>query len=215
MKKLIRRILGEDFFYNNIAYIRQSISNCETFLDLGCGSASPYIRYLHEAHHKATGVDLYADVSTAYDTIIRDDVMNFVTSLPDNSFDAVTGFDIVEHFEKADAQKLVKHMQRIAKKTVVIVTPNGFWPGMIDGPGQDHLCGFSVQELQDDGFRIYGSGGLALLRSRKHSYMKGFSRSHVTLPFQIFFFNLTQMLARSNPSMAYGLCAIKTIEDDK
>lgn len=157
MKKLIRAALGEEFFYNNIGKIRESISNCETFLDLGCGNASPYLRYLHDkSSHRAIGIDLYAEVSSDYDEIVRKDVLEFISAAPNKSFDAVMGFDIVEHFNKPDAIKLIEQMQRVARKVVIIVTPNGFWPGMIEGPGMDHLCGFSAKEFHEAGFKTWG-----------------------------------------------------------
>lgn len=105
-------------------------------------------------------------------------------------------------------------MQRVARKVVVIVTPNGFWPGMIEGPGMEHLCGISSEEFDKSGFRTWGSGGLGILRSKKHSYLKGV-RYHVTLPFQMLIFNFSQLIAKNNPSLAYGLCAIKNIGDKK
>jgi hypothetical protein len=210
MKILIKRVLGEDFFYNNIKEIRQSVISCKTFLDLGCGSESPYLKYLHKEGNNAIGVDLYADVQPmGYKEIIRKDVLQFIQTLPDNSFDAVTAFDIVEHFHKHDAVMLISEMKRVASKVVVVVTPNGFWPGMLSGPGMEHLCGFSTTELKEAHFKLYGAGGLSFLRSKAHSFLRGFN-SLSTLKFQLFLFNFSQIFAKRLPDMAYGVCAIYT-----
>jgi len=156
IKSVIKNILGDEFFFNNIKEIRCSVVGCETFLDLGCGSESPYLKYIHEDCHKATGVDLYAKVKPGYDEIVRKDILEFIRDVPDKFYDAVLGFDIVEHFDKKDSITLINEMQRVAAKVVVIVTPNGFWPGMLTGHGQDHLCGVSHKEFEDAGFKVWG-----------------------------------------------------------
>ncbi len=161
LKNRIREFLGEEFFYNNINEIRSAVKDCSSFLDLGCGNNSPYIKYIHKEEHRATGVDLYANVSGAYREIVRRDVLEYLREVPEKAFDAVLAFDVVEHFEEQVALQLVHEMERVASKTVVIVTPNGFWPGMIDGPGMTHLCGFTAEDFQERGYAVLGGASIS------------------------------------------------------
>ncbi len=212
MKKLVikfaKKILGDNFFYNNISQIKRATAGSQTYLDLGCGSNSPYLKYLHNSGHFVVGVDLYANPS-GYNEIIRRDVMDFVQNVPDDAYDAVLAFDIIEHLSKEDATLLILEMERVARNCVAIVTPNGFWPGMIDGPGMRHICGFNAEEFSDLGYSLYGSGGLAVLRSRKHSFLKGFPYAWM-LPIQVVIFNFSQLISKGRPRLAYGLTAIKS-----
>jgi cyclopropane fatty-acyl-phospholipid synthase-like methyltransferase len=141
LKKLIRKILGKSFFYNNFYEIDSSLEGLTSILDLGCGNNSPYLRYWIKNNHQSIGVHLYANKSSTKNyKLIQKDVIDFVKSQPNKSFDAVLALDIIEHFVKSDALFLIKEIERIAKKKIIIVIPNVFWPGMLSGPGQVHLC---------------------------------------------------------------------------
>jgi len=52
---------------------------------------------------------------------------------------------------------------------------------------------------------------MSFFRSKDHSYLKGFG-TRATLPFQMFIFNFGQLVAKKNPHLAYGVCAIKKID---
>jgi hypothetical protein len=107
--------------------------------------------------------------STKNYKLIQKDVIDFVKSQPNKSFDAVLALDIIEHFVKSDALFLIKEIERIAKKKVIIVTPNGFWPGMLSGPGQVHLCGFAYDEFKKFGYKLWGGWGLHASGQKKIS----------------------------------------------
>ena len=212
LKKLIKKILGKNFFYNGFYEIDSSLEGLTSILDLGCGDNSPYLRYWIKNNHNSIGVDLYANkyFSKNY-KIIQKDVIDFVKLQSDKSFDAVLALDIIEHFEKSDALFLIKEIERIAKKKIIIVTPNGFWPGMLSGPGQTHLCGFTYDEFRKFGYQVWGGGGLACLRSKKNSYLKCLNFKN-TLPLQLIIFNIGNLFVKQKPELAYGLLAIKNIK---
>ena len=212
IKNIIRKILGKNFFYNNFYLIQRELESVNTVLDLGCGNNSPYKRYWLKPNHKSIGVDLYSNEfkSDNY-KIVKSDVLEFLKAQPDKSFDSVLALDIIEHVEKSSALLLKKHMERVAKKNVIIVTPNGYWPGMSNAPGMKHLCGFTYKEFLNDGYKVFGSGGLAILRSRKHSYLKGMGNFKNTLPFQLIIFNLGNLFVKHRPKFSYGITAIKNI----
>ena len=86
----------------------------------------------------------------------------------DGSFDVVVSLDVVEHFEKPDALRVISEMERVCAGSVVVVTPNGFvpQPGTEDEPWQEHRCGFDVAELEALGYDVADLGGPAVLRGR-------------------------------------------------
>lgn len=133
-----------------------------TVLDVGCGLAlksqfiSADIRvgvdihrpYLERIDAKVPYVAVNADV---------DDLPNLF--LP-KSFDLVLVLDIVEHFEKDDALRLIRNAESLARKAVVIETPDGYLPQNIDilGLGGDHFqthrCGFTAEEFRGMGYDV-------------------------------------------------------------
>lgn len=128
-------------------------------LDLGCG-IRPF-----------AGLDfgnpsLHVDVYGEYLERIRDSRLTLKLNLKedlsayfvDDSYDVVLLLDIIEHLVKEDALKLIDRSKRIARRKVVIWTPNGFLKQSGDAWGfhgdfwQEHRSGFSIQELSYAGF---------------------------------------------------------------
>ncbi|MCX8175877.1 MAG: class I SAM-dependent methyltransferase [Candidatus Bathyarchaeota archaeon] len=89
----------------------------------------------------------------------------------EKSFDAVLCLEIIEHLAKKDGVKLLKTVEKIAKKQVVVTTPTGFQhQGECHGnPYQTHRSGYSYEELTKLGFKVvchtfkgvFGEKGLA------------------------------------------------------
>ena len=50
------------------------------------------------------------------------DISCLIEQVPDKSFDVVTAFDVIEHI--VDMDNFVTHMHRIARKYIVLTTPN-------------------------------------------------------------------------------------------
>ena len=79
-----------------------------------------------------------------------------------NSFDVA----VIEHFKKREALKLIKDIERIARKRVIIMTPNGFYPqDSINGnPYQRHSSGWTDNEMKNLGYKVFGLRGYKYLR---------------------------------------------------
>jgi len=60
-------------------------------------------------------------------------------------------------------------MERLATRRVVISTPNGFLPQRSkDGDLQEHLSGWSAEDLRSYGYRVLGMYGPKSLRGEYH-----------------------------------------------
>src|SRR5262249_18496684 len=104
----------------------------------------------------AVGVDAYepaVEESRArgiHDEYRVADVRSIGELFDARSFDAVLAVDLIEHLEEADGLALLAAMERIARKRVVVFTPNGFLPqGAREGnPWQVHRSGWSAARLR-------------------------------------------------------------------
>ena len=78
--------------------------------------------------------------------------------------------DIIEHFKKDRGYELVAKAERIAKKKVIIVTPNGFLPQQSkNGDLQEHLSGWNCEDMEKLGYSVAGLLGLKHLRGEYHN----------------------------------------------
>lgn len=152
------------------SYYKYLLHDCQTVLDVGCGSNSP-IRF-----NNAYTVGFDASVSAVssarkrktHDELIKSNISDMSRIFKDDSFGAVVALDVIEHLEKSASKRLITQMERIAKKKVIIFTPNGFMPQ--DGPSSfdKHRSGWIPVEMRKLGFRVYGMYGPKILRDNYH-----------------------------------------------
>lgn len=148
----------------------------ETVADVGCsdGRGSEVLGALD-----STGFDIYEPALRAAvaNGRRRRGVLADVRRLPlrDQSFDVVVSLDVVEHFDKPEAVDLVAELERVARRLVVLLTPNGFVPQPPgeDEPWQEHRCGFDAAELEALGYSVTGRGGPSALRGPYGSFRAG------------------------------------------
>lgn len=74
----------------------------------------------------------------------------------------MVALDVIEHLERPRALELLAALERIARRRVVVFTPNGFvpQPATADNPYQEHLCGFTAADMRSLGYRVRGIHGL-------------------------------------------------------
>jgi SAM-dependent methyltransferase len=151
--------------------LERECSGCESLLDVGCGSSSP-IRMFSKKIPRVVGVDNFQpsiDKSRAdgiHSEYRRMDVLDIGAEFPAASFDAVIALDLIEHLQKQDGLRLMAMMERLARRKVIIFTPNGFreqheFDGNIN---QVHVSGWEVKEMRARGYRIRGVHGWKALR---------------------------------------------------
>lgn len=149
---------------NPYIYVKEATDNGETLLSLCCGIgyefnnlnaskvtavdiAEPYIEALKKNH---PGVEA-----------VCSDALDYIKSVPDDSYDVISIIDGIEHMDKETGLELIKHMKRVAKR-ILLFTPDGYlknephnaWD--IEGADehQTHKSGWSRLELKDLGFTI-------------------------------------------------------------
>lgn len=131
-----------------------------TILDVGCGLS---FRSKFIPASLRVGVDIYdkyfdfieSDVPYA---VVKYDIRQLRDIFVKKSFDLVIILDVVEHLTKEESLKLIKDCESIARKAVIIETPEGFIYQNIDilGHGGDeyqtHRSGWEVSEFNEMGY---------------------------------------------------------------
>lgn len=147
--------------------IQKKMGKVKTILDVGCGNGS-FMKIINKnGDYKATGIDLYkphiqtARRTKSFERLISADIRKI--EFEEKSFDLVISSQVVEHLEKKEAKILIKKMEKIAKKKIIVATTNGYFPfdpieGKDDNPFQVHKCGWTVSEFKRMGYKVYGQG---------------------------------------------------------
>lgn len=193
--------------------IKRHMDKARTWLDVGCGEGR-FMSVVNRHHeYQLTGVDLYrtyleeAKDLGVYQKLVCQDIRKM--KFPSMSFDGVVSSQVIEHLEKTEALKLIKKMESIARKSVVIGTTNGFFP--FDpylredrNPLQSHKSGWQIKELESLGYKVYGQGLGMIYKPGGLAYrypvfgILFFSVSYLVSPFTYFF-----------PSISAYLVAVK------
>lgn len=213
MANFLKRI--DNFLFGHLQdnYSVMLEKECEgygTLLDVGCGSLSPVKRF-SKRMKKVTGIDAYQpsiDRSRALEIHHEYKLMNVMEmtkEFPEKSFDIVVASDLIEHLEKEDGFRLMEMMEKLARKKVIIFTPNGFLEQReYDGNTlQIHLSGWEVEEMQERGYRVQGINGWKPLRG-EFAVIKWWPKvfwGRISL--------LTQKLTYNRPKKAFGIMCVK------
>ncbi|MBI2613565.1 MAG: class I SAM-dependent methyltransferase [Candidatus Levybacteria bacterium] len=208
----ITKIINEfkDVFYYKT--LESHLRGCSSVLDVGCGSDSPLakIKKFFSSH----GVDTHKpSILKSKDKKIHDQyTVGNINRLRSNfkikSFDAVIALDVIEHFPKEDSYKLIQEMEKIARKKVILLTPNGFYPqdGYDSNPYQIHKSGWSSKDLQRLGYKVYGLRGIKYLRG-----------DYATIKYKPWILwgalaFISEPFLYSSPELSYDLFAVKNIK---
>jgi 2-polyprenyl-3-methyl-5-hydroxy-6-metoxy-1,4-benzoquinol methylase len=166
MRDLIKKY-QDIFFY---LMLQKELIGCETVLDVGCGEDSPLGKV--KKNFISEGVDVFAPAIAKskkrkiHDTYKKADLNKLGNYYKPKSFDAVIALDVVEHFPKDKALKLIAAMEKISTKKVILLTPNGFVEQgeYGDNPYQKHYSGWETDEFEKMKYKVHGLRSLQILR---------------------------------------------------
>jgi len=147
-----------------ISYIEDNLKDCKTILDIGCGDNSP-LRLLNNKY-QMTGVDGYKKAlleskkKKIHNDYIQLDITKLSRSFKNKSYDAVIALDVIEHLPKKEGDKLLMDMEKIARKVVILNTPNGFTKQHNKANDlQEHLSGWTSEDFKKAGYKVRGLYG--------------------------------------------------------
>lgn len=153
--------------------VKKELVGCETLVELGCMFGNILQRFAHiPVRH---GVDIYEPYLDHWEdagaTKEIADAREWAARQEAGSWDAILMIDLIEHMPKDDGTRLIADAERIARKVIIIDTPDGYieqephekvhtlsitrpdYPAMLN-PHEEHICGWTEDELTRFGFGI-------------------------------------------------------------
>lgn len=192
-------------------HLKKELSDCDSVLDLGCGRDSP-IQYCKIPY--SVGVDLFKPAlkesknKKIHNKYIETDIRKI--KFEPKSFDAVIAIDVLEHLTKEEGSKLIEKINRMAKKKIIIYTPNGYLSQdeYNINSFQIHKSGWNTEELKKQRFKVYGLNGLKCLRegTAELKYRPKFLWQIIS--------DISQKITYYYPKQAFQLFAVKKIYYD-
>jgi len=143
--------------------IQKHINSEDEVIDFGCG-LMPLTRNIK--CKKMIGIDgWYPYIKQLRDELVEQKhifIWHLDLSGPlleaanDNSVDVTLAIDFIEHLGKEDALIFIKHMERIARRRVIIYTTHGFVLQVREENSefQKHRCGFDPSEFEEMGYSV-------------------------------------------------------------
>lgn len=192
--------------------IEAAIGAPASLLDVGCGSDSP-VKFFYVRPDRMVGVDGFQpSIDKSRSACIHDDYLCIDLSrlgeeIAPESYETVLSIDVIEHFEKEQGIQLIKDMEKIASRRVVLLTPNGFLhqDEHSGNPYQKHRSGWTADEMKAMGYQVVGVNGWKPLLGE-------FAQPRLwPAPFWRLISRLTQPLVRNHPSKAFHLLCIKEV----
>ncbi len=186
--------------------LRKHLADCDSVLDLGCGTASP-IMFMPCKLQSSVGVDVLpeylrlAKQRNTHDRYVSGDITKI--EFRPKSFDAVVALEVIEHLTAQEGQRLIFRMETWAKKKIIVSTPNGYLPlGGVDS-FRTHNSGWTIGQLERMGLSVLGVTG------HKWAWNGLFLRHPFARRVAV---ALTEPFVYHVPSLAEGLFAVKVIE---
>jgi ubiquinone/menaquinone biosynthesis C-methylase UbiE len=181
-------------------------------LDVGCGERSPLHLFSREIP-RTVGVDAHgpsleasrrAGIHTDY---VQTDVTGIGERFEPRSFDCVVLLDVIEHLSKEDGERMLEAMERIARRKVIVFTPNGLLPQPPEpgNPLQEHISGWTAEEMRRRGYEVTGIAGWKPLRG---PYVKPRWRPHAAWERIAL---LTERRYESRPDDAFQILCVKRL----
>lgn len=175
----------------------------QSVLDVGCGERSPIFcldcyRVGIDAHRASL---LQAKANNKH----RDFVLAWASKLPiaPKAFDCVVALEVIEHLNKVEGYPIIRELEAIARKRVVMSTPNGFVPQHDDqNPLQLHKSGWSAAEFEAMGYQVSGINRPRAIRYRPGK-IHAVARDLASL--------LSWILLRRYPDMCFQLLCVKDL----
>lgn len=151
----------------------------KTILELGCGQGAFGDMVNEDNNFEITGIDIFdpyikiCQKKGKYKEVVKGDLtkkLNFKAK----SFDAVVCLQTIEHMDKKNGLSLLREMERIAKKLVIISTPNGecSQEEYDNNKHQRHLSIWAPGDLRKLGFKVFGTGLKWVYGAHSHAKSK-------------------------------------------
>lgn len=139
-------------------------NSSESLLDVGCGPGRPGAIIKRHKNIFSVGVDIfrpylqYCRENHTHDELIQCNVRKL--PFKKRSFDAVLCKEVMEHFDRQEGDELIKELEQIARRQVIITTPvGGYKQHEYNGnPFQEHRSAREPTDMRRYGYAVRGVG---------------------------------------------------------
>jgi hypothetical protein len=160
---LVLPITRFDVLNREIKWLKEQTTEI-SILDLGAGSATYWKLVLSDFPNANFKLDLMDAASISESNSLLNNVQSSrlqgmipmdLSTIPDNAYDMVVAFDLIEHLSKDQGYILLYEIDRICSKTSVVFTPNGFiWqPPSVNNSFNAHISGWTPREFRSLGWK--------------------------------------------------------------
>lgn len=185
-----------------------------SILDVGCGNCSPLEHV--KKNGKWIGVDAHYDAiveskrKRIHDGYIVADIRCARNIFGDQSFDYVVLLDVLEHLNKKSGRQLLLDLENVARKAVIISTPNGYvhQDAIDNNPWQRHLSGWTYNEMRSRGYGVYGINGYKHLRTELAEM-----KFKPWIAWRILS-DITQLYTKNHPRSAFQILCEKNVSSE-
>ena len=139
-------------------------SSSKSLLDVGCGLGG--VGGIIKRHRTifSVGIDIFSPYlkhckeNHTHDELIRCDVRRL--PFREKSFDAVLCKEVIEHLDMQEGDELIKELERMARRQVIITTPVGTYKqhAYDNNPFQEHRSAREPSDLRRYGYTVRGVG---------------------------------------------------------
>lgn len=116
-------MINESDFTNYRIFLNLIQKDIFNLLALGCGEIRTEDKIGAKNILGVEWADSRLAVAKEKITVIKYDIRDITSIIPDKSFDIVTMFDVLEHINKRDGLKLLKELEKKVKNQIVIFAP--------------------------------------------------------------------------------------------
>ena len=145
-----------------VARLAEPYGPFDSMLDLGSGGGVVGLNNWNIPHDRIHTLDIFPP-ETPWLNFTLGNALDAEKIFGPKSFDVVMAAELLEHLPKEDGPKLLAVCESVARKFVIITTPNGFLeqdPALAPNepwaknPYQKHLCGWLPHELEALGYEV-------------------------------------------------------------
>ena len=142
-----------------------------------------------------------------HDKYVRGDILHIEKYYKSKTFDAVVFFGVLEHLKRSEGKIFLEKMESIARKKVILTTPNGFIPQdpYAGNPYQEHVSGWFVKDFKIRKYKPYGLRGFKFIRGEFAAI------KYKPWYLWLYFSYLSEFLTIKIPSFGFELMAVKTL----
>lgn len=174
-------------------------------LDVGCGINSPLNKIKKTFYLEGIDIINKKSINKIHDKYTKGNILNVEKYYKKKSFDTIVLLGVIEHLKRSEGKILLSKLESIARKKVIIQTPNGFLTQdpTEDNIYQEHISGFTTSDFYKLGYKIYGLRGLKFLRG-EYALVK-----YKPWYFWLFISHVTHWFTYYFPRLSFELLAVK------